>query len=200
MGMQTDSNQGRIFVWRYPEEEFHKDCIRGTVISGFEKVKVWGAMRYGRLSNLVVVPEGEKEGTMTAKKYLDVIMDGEMFDFWMEGMEDVGYLLMMEDGAPYHKGVASQRRAQLEEDGWIGWGPGTWPANSPDLNPIENLWHVLRSKIRKRRHQPRTKKALIEALTDEWGKLDMGIVNNLIDSMPRRLQAVIDGNGRPTKY
>ena len=54
---------------------------------------------------------------MNAQKYLDVIMDGEMFDFWLEGMEDVGYLLMMEDGAPYHKGVAAQRRAQLEEDG-----------------------------------------------------------------------------------
>jgi len=200
MGMQTDSNQGRIFVWRYPEEEFHKDCIRGTVISGFEKVKVWGAMRYGKLSNLVVVPEGEKEGKMTAKKYLDVIMDGEMFDFWMEGMEDVGYLLMMEDGAPYHKGVASQRRVQLEEDGWIGWGPGTWPANSPDLNPIENLWHILRSRIRKRRHQPRTSEALIEALLEEWGKLDVEIVNDLIDSMPRRLQAVIDAKGGPTKY
>jgi hypothetical protein len=43
-------------------------------------------------------------------------MDGEMFDFWMEGMEDVGYLLMMEDGAPYYKGVASQRRTELKKD------------------------------------------------------------------------------------
>lgn len=137
---------------------------------------------------------------MNAQKYLDVIMDGEMFDFWLEGMEDVGYLLMMEDGAPYHKGVAAQRRVQLEEDGWIGWGPGTWPANSPDLNPIENLWHILCGRIRKRKHQPRTKEALIEALQEEWTKLDIKIVNDLIDSMPRRLQAVIDTKGGPTKY
>jgi transposase len=200
MAMQTDSNQGRVFVWRYPEEEYHMDCIRGTVISGFQKVKVWGAMRYGKLSNLVMVPEEKGEGKMTAAKYLAVIMDGEMFDFWMEGMEDVGYLLMMEDGAPYHKGVASQRRMELEKDGWIGWGPGTWPASSPDLNPIENLWHILRSKIRKRKQQPRTKDALIEALKEEWANLDMGIVNDLIDSMPRRMQAVIDAKGGPTKY
>ena len=200
MGMQTDSNQGRVFVWRYPEEEFHKDCIRGTVLSGFQKVKIWGAMRYGKLSNLVCMPEGKDEGKMTAKKYLDLIMDREMFDFWLEGMEDVGNLLMMEDGAPYHKGVASERRAELEKDGWIGWGPGIWPANSPDLNPIENLWHILRDRIRKRKVQPRTKEALIEALQEEWVKLDMKIVNDLIDSMPRRLQAVIDAKGGATKY
>jgi hypothetical protein len=119
MGMQTDSNQERVYVWRYPEEEFHKDCIKGIVLSGFQKVKIWGAMRYGKLSKLVCMPEGKTEGKMMTQKYLDLIMDEEMFDFWLEGMEEVGNLLMMEDDAPYHKGVASKRRAQLEEDGWI---------------------------------------------------------------------------------
>ena len=137
---------------------------------------------------------------MTAERYLTLIMDGEMFDFWLEGMEEVGNLLIMEDGAPYHKGVASKRRAQLEEDGWIGQGLGIWPASSSDLNPIENLWHILRDRIRKRKVQPRNKTDLIEALQEEWAKLDMNIVNDLIDSMPWRLQAVIDAKGGPTKY
>ena len=157
-------------------------------------------MRYSKLSNLVCMPEGKNEAKMTAKKYLDLIMDGEMFDFWLEGMEDVGNLLMMEDGAPYHKGVASERRAELKKDGWIGWGPGIWPANSSDLNSIENLWHILRDRIQKHKVQPRTKEALIEALQEEWVKLDIKIVNDLIDSMPQRLQAVIDAKGGATKY
>ena len=59
----------------------------------------------------------KKEGEMTAEKYLNLIIDKEMFDFWLEGMEEVGNLLMMEDGAPYHKGVALKRRAELEQDG-----------------------------------------------------------------------------------
>ena len=62
------------------------------------------------------MPEGKNEAKMTAKKYLDLIMDGGMFDFWLEGMEDMGNLLMMEDGALYHKGVASERRVELEKD------------------------------------------------------------------------------------
>ena len=39
--------QGFKWVWRYPEEEYNEDCCRKTVISGFRKVKVWGAMRLG---------------------------------------------------------------------------------------------------------------------------------------------------------
>ena len=200
MSMQTDANVGRIWVWRYPEEAFLEDCMRGTVISGFRKVKVWGAMRYGCLSKLVVIPEGEGDGKMNAVEYRDIIMDGEMFDFWTQSSEEVGCVLMMEDGAPYHKGCATARRKELEGMGWIGWGPGTWPSNSPDLNPIENLWHILRSNIRKRKVQPRTKESLIQALQEEWEKLDVELVNKLCDSMPRRLQAVIAAKGGSTKY
>ena len=200
MGMQTGPNSDRVYVWRYPEEEYLEDCCGATVIPGFEKVKVWGAMRYGKLSELVVLPEKKGEGKLNAAEYCEIIMDGEMFDFWLDGMEDVGYLMMMEDGAPYHRGVSSKRRKELEQMGWIGWGPGTWPSNSPDLNPIENLWHVLRSNIRKRKHQPRNRKELIVALGEEWKKLDMKVVNTLIDSMPRRLQAVIDAGGGPIGY
>ena len=200
MSMQTDENQGRKWVWRYPEEEYIEDCCRATVISGFEKVKLWAAMRYGKLSKLVVLEEKEGGGKMNAAEYCDVILDGEMFDFWMESSEELGCVMMMEDGAKYHRACASVRRAQLEKDGWRGWGPGTWPANSPDLNPIENLWHILRSNIRKRKVQPRNKQALIEALQEEWGNIDMEKVRNLCLSMPRRLQAVIDAKGGSTKY
>jgi transposase len=200
MGMQTSSNSGKKFVWRYPEEEFLEDCCAATVIPGFQKVKIWGAMRCNKLSNLVVLPERKGDGKFNSQEYVEVIMDGEMFDFWMEGMEDVGYLIMMEDGARYHEGVATHRRKQLEEDGWIGWGPKTWPSNSPDLNPIENLWHVLRSNIRKRKVQAKTKAALIVALQEEWRKLDLNIVNTLINSMPKRLQAVIKAKGGYSGY
>ena len=200
MSMQTDANQGQKWVWRYPEEEYDEDCCRATVIPGFEKVKVWGAMRYGKLSKLVVLEEKEGGGKMNAEEYCDKILDGEMFDFWMASSEEVGCVTMMEDGAKYHRGCASVRRSQLEKDGWVGWGPGTWPSNSPDLNPIENLWHILRSNIRKRRVQPRNKKALIEALQEEWGKIDMEMVKNLCLSMPNRLQMVIDKKGRSTRY
>jgi hypothetical protein len=53
--------------------------------------------------------------------------------------------------------------------------------------------------IRKRRVQPRNKQALIEALQEEWEKLDIEMVNYYCDCMPR-LQAVIKAKGGSTKY
>jgi len=115
-------------------------------------------------------------------------------------MEDCGLLWMMEDGAPYHQGVASRRRKQLQEVGWEGWGPGTWPSNSPDLNPIENVWHILKSQIRKRPIQPKNKQQLIDAVLGEWEKIPIEMINNLVDSMERRLRAVIKAKGGATGY
>ena len=200
MGMQTGANVGQVWVWRYPEEEYEEDCCGVTHISGFKKIKVWGAMRYGKLSELVVLPEKEGEGKLNAEEYCDQILDKELFDFWLTSMEELGDVIVMEDGAPYHRGAASVRRRQYEEDGLLSWGPGIWPANSPDLNPLENLWHILRNNVRKRSPQPMKKSELIEALKEEWARLDMNKINGLIRSMPKRLQAVIDADGGSTSH
>ena len=200
MGMQTGSNGRRVWVWRYPEETYKEDCCGATHVSGFKKIKVWGGMRYGALSKLVVMPEKEGEGELNAVEYMAEIMDKELFDFWQSSMEDVGYVHIMEDGTPYHMGATTARRKQYEEDGWEGWGPGTWPSSSLDLNSIENLWHILHSKIRKRRPKILKKEDLMCALVEEWEELDIVVVNHLIDSMPHRLQAVIDAKGGSTKY
>jgi len=200
MGMQTGSNGGRVWVWRYPEETYKEDCCGVMHVSGFKKIKVWGGFRYGAKSKLIVLPEKQGEGKLNAQEYMEEIIDKELFDFWIKSMEDVGYVHVMEDGAPYHKGAATARRKQYEQDGWEGWGPGTWPSSSPDLNPIENLWHILRTNIRKHRPKVLKKEDLMHALEEEWEKLDIELLNRLIDSMPRRLQAVIDAKGGSTKY
>ena len=95
----------------------------------------------------------------------------------------------MEDGAGYHQGVATTHREQYQHDGWQGWGPGTWLANSPDLNPLDNLWHLLRTNVKKWNPKPMKKDELVKALKEEWAKLDIKIVYTLINSMPQRMQA-----------
>jgi len=74
-----------------------------------------------------------------------------------------------------------------------------WPGNSPDLNPIENLWHILKVKITE--EKPKTLKELDRNLKNLcYNGIPPGIIQNLVDSMPTRIKSVIKNNGGPTKY
>jgi len=86
----------------------------------------------------------------------------------VKSMKELGDILIMEDGVGYHCGAAMVHHEQYQTDGgWQGWGPGTWPANSPDLNPLENLWHLLCTNVKKWKLQPMWKADLIEALKED---------------------------------
>jgi transposase len=201
MAMQTASNGGKVYVWREPDEEYNEDCIEPTFIPRFKRVKVWGAVRYGKKSKLVVIPENiEKGKKLDAETYMTEIMDKELFDFWQEAMEECGHVYVMEDGAPPHQGVASVRRKELEKVGWKGWGPGTWPSSSPDLNPIENIWRMLKCAVRKRDPLPRTEAQLTEAMVEEWERLDMDKINKILLTMRDRLAAVKKAHGAAIPY
>lgn len=48
MRLQTVANSKKVYIWRYPDEEYLEDCCGATVIPRFEKIKVWSAMRHGK--------------------------------------------------------------------------------------------------------------------------------------------------------
>lgn len=75
-----------------------------------------------------------------------------------------------------------------------------WPARSPDLNPIENVWSLLKRAVR-RSVRPGDDLSRLEAiLRQEWDRLDQATINRLIQSMPSRVRLVIEGSGETTKY
>ena len=73
-----------------------------------------------------------------------------------------------------------------------------WPAQSPDLNPIENLWSILDKRLSHR--TPQNEAELFAVIESGWNALDQPLLQSLVESMPRRCQAVIDNRGYPTKY
>ncbi len=73
-----------------------------------------------------------------------------------------------------------------------------WPANSPDLNPIENLCGIVKRKMRVTR--PNNADDLKAAIKATWASITSEQCHRLIASMPRRIDAVIHAKGGPTKY
>jgi len=73
-----------------------------------------------------------------------------------------------------------------------------WIAQSPGAHPIEHLWDELEWRARPSR--PTSVSDLTNALLDEWAKIPTDTLQNLAESLPRRVEAVIDAKGGPTSY
>jgi len=75
-----------------------------------------------------------------------------------------------------------------------------WPAQSPDINPIEHLWVDLKKALNKHPKPAKGVHELWERVVEEWNGIGPETCQNLIESMPRRIQAVIREKGGHTKY
>ena len=73
-----------------------------------------------------------------------------------------------------------------------------FPPYSPDLNPIENLWAVLQREVEKLPGS--TVEELQDAVAEVWKNASKPLMERLVESMPRRMAAVLHANGSHTKY
>jgi hypothetical protein len=175
-------------VRRVEGERFHPDCLAPSFKSGRESVMMWGCLQGNKLGPLALCPEGR----MNATKYCGVLEE-HLLPFWNSLDKD---LIFMQDGAPPHTANLTKKWKAAH-----GITCMNWPAQSPDLNPIENIWQQLKTALEKRSPQANNKAELLIALQEEWAKLgEKNTLDVLIKSMPKRVRDVISSNGMPTKY
>jgi len=82
-----------------------------------------------------------------------------------------------------------------------------WPPYSPDLNPIENLWALMKAEIYRLypelEQAPDTEETLqklIQAAKEAWWSIDQGVLRRLSLTMPKRVAAVLEAKGWYIKY
>jgi len=176
------------WVWRKPHEKYDVNCLIPTVKSGNQGVMVWRCFAKNKLGPLIQV-----SGSITGTVYIN-LLENTFLPFYDSLEDDLEYIFQ-DDNTPVHRARIVR---QWKEDNSVSSLP--WPAQSPDLNPIEHLWDVLERKVQAHKPHPKNVGELMEVLEEEWGKIEPEVLVNLVESMPRRIQAVIDSHGNPTRY
>lgn len=130
------------------------------------------------------------EGKMNAAGYIEVLTSG-----LVPYLNNVNSApRFMQDNDPKH---TSGRVGEWIDSNNINW----WktPPESPDLNPIENLWHELKEYLR-RVIKPKTKDELISGIMKFWDTVDMEKTRKYIGHLRKVVPKVIEMNGGPTLY
>ena len=180
----TFENEGP-WVWRLPGEEHQPGCIKSSVKFPWS-VMVWGAMAAGGVGQLCFLKSNVNgEVYQQVLEYFVLSAGEEIFRF--------ADFMFQQDLVPAHSARSIMR--WLEDHG-IEVLP--WPANSPDLNPIESLWGLVKRKMSKER--PSTQEELKGATQRAWNSVTPEDCYHLVSSMPQRIQTVISAKGAATKY
>jgi len=182
-------SDGRVYTWKEPGESLSDRTTTPTVKHGGGRIMVWGCMGWNGVGVLT-----EVEGKMDAAQYVEILEGG-----LEESVEKLGLdrdtFYFQQDNDPKHTSGLAQ--------GWLqdqGFQVLDWPAQSPDLNPIEHLWNHVKKRLRQYSHPPSSLHDLWDRLVFEWDNIPSEVCQNLISSMPRRCEAVIKAKGAHTKY
>jgi len=190
VGMERSTKD---WIWRKEDEEFHPDCINYKKHPTGTGMMFWGAFRWGRMGPGLFFDLGEGQ-KVNSTIYRDQILTGPLQEFWEESFEDIKEPVVMEDNAPVHKKVCVSVRQEL------GMKCHQHPPNSPDLNPIENIWAHMKHRISKEYGHVTSLKIMKDVVVNIWNDFEDHKWDHLVESMPNRIQAVIKARGGWTHY
>jgi transposase len=182
-------SDGRKWAWKRKDEALTSRLVQETVKFGGGNIMLWGCMTASGVGLSCRI-----DGGMDATLYTE-ILSGEMLgslDLYGLSREDI---VFQQDNDPKH--TSKLARAWFLENKIEVLD---WPAQSPDLNPIEHLWDYLKRRLMDYEHSPLGMHELWERIQAVWETIPCEVCEGLISSMPRRIHAVLKCKGGYTKY
>ena len=177
------NNDKRVRVWRETGQRMVENNCKASVQAMGGSVHLWGAIWFGGRRKLTILRR-----FVNGKTYIDVLKR-----FFDDDETPINHLFQ-DDNAPAHRSGQVQQYCSANNIRRID-----WPSRSPDLNPIEHLWDLVKRRIGKRGHID-SLKSLEQAVVEEWNAIPQTLIDSLIESMERRVRAVIVAKGSHTKY
>lgn len=178
-------SDGKTYVRRRIGEEFNEKCVKPTVKGKGGSVMVWAGM-----SSNGTGPICRVNGIMDQFVYVNILKK-HLLPFANENLAQDW--IFQADNDPKH---TSKRAKNFLESKQIN--VMTWPSQSPDLNPIEHLWNDVDKIIKQKK--PSNLDALYAIIEETWKNIPIDRCLSLIQSMPRRCDAVLKNKGGITKY
>ncbi|KAK3568483.1 hypothetical protein QTP86_008234 [Hemibagrus guttatus] len=174
------------YVWRKSNTAFQKKNIIPTVKYGGGSVMVWGCFAASGPGRLAVI-----NGTMNSAVYQKILKE----NVWPSvcDLKLKQTWVLQQDNDPKHTSKSTSEWLKKNKMKTL-----EWPNQSPDLNPIEMLWHDLKKVVHAQK--PSNVSELQQFCKDEWAKIPPQRCNRLIASYGKRLIAVVAAKGVPTSY
>jgi hypothetical protein len=182
-------SDGKKYVWKKRGQPLLEREVAPTVKYGGGNIMVWGCMGWNGVGVMV-----EVEGRMDAKQYVKILEEGLLESIQNSGVSPAD-VIFQQDNDPKHTSKLATKFLQDQ-----GINVLDWPAQSPDLNPIEHLWECLKQMMNSYGHPPSGVFELWDRAAEKWGEITQEQCQTLIESMPSRLEAVIRAKGGNTKY
>ena len=172
---QVFGSDGKQYYWKRTGESLKSHHIKPTVKFGGGKVMVWGCFTFRGVGNFCKI-----DGNMNGALYRQILEED-----LMNSIEEHGFaindIIFQQDNDPKHT-------ANLTKE-WFDNNNITvldWPAQSPDLNPIEHLWNEIDRRLRCLPGSISGTEDLWEKIQLVWEEIDVDYCTNLIRSMPER--------------
>ena len=178
-------SDGRQYVRRRSGARLNPKCVKKSVKFGGGSVMVWGMFSSAGVGPIIRI-----KGAVIANVYRN-LLEQKVIPSLKES--PIQPAIFIHDYAPCH--TTKRVKQYLTEENI---DVMDWPAQSPYLNPIENLWHIIGEQVRKR--IPTTVDHLWSIIEDEWNKITPELCQKLSKSCGRRCAEVIENKGLHTSY
>jgi hypothetical protein len=183
------SAHGMNWVRRPPNTRYEERYIREVNRQGRCRIMVWGAITHDHMFDLVVI-----NGNLNKHNYISEILVPVVRPYH----DGHPHMIYQHDGAPAHTANIVKAWFTRNDIDIL-----QWPAQSPDLNIIENLWNMLKEEIGPLNHLgPTQQDELITLINEAWERIRQrpGVLRKLYTSVKKRMKLTITKKGGHTRY